>query len=85
VKEIESLADPGTGEVRVACGEALSAGVLPHIIERMLQRYPRIRLDVTDVPSAGDYSPLLERKVNVQLSLLVKPLGARPDYRGEWT
>src|SRR5215831_8048729 len=26
VNEIESLADPGTGEVRIACGEALSAG-----------------------------------------------------------
>src|SRR5215467_3384310 len=74
VKEIDSLADPGAGEVRIACGEAHSAGVLPHIIECLLQRYPRIRLDLTDSAGAGDYSLLLERKVDIQLSLLVKPL-----------
>jgi len=74
VKEIESLADPGAGEVRIACGEVLSAGLLPHIIEHMLQRYPRIRFDVIDLSSVGDYSQLLERRVDVRLSLLVKPL-----------
>jgi DNA-binding transcriptional LysR family regulator len=74
VNEIESLADPGAGEVRIACGEAHSAGVLPRIIERMVQRYPRIRLSVTDLPGAADYSQLLERKVDVGLSLTVKPL-----------
>jgi DNA-binding transcriptional LysR family regulator len=74
VKEIESLADPGAGEVRIACGEAHSAGVLPRIIERMVQRYPRIRLEVTDLPGFADYSHLRERKVDVGLSLTVRPL-----------
>src|SRR5262249_9704943 len=69
-----SLADPGTGEVRIACGEALSAGVLPQIIERMLQQYPRIRLDMTDLMNVTDYSQLLERKVDIRLSLLIEPL-----------
>jgi DNA-binding transcriptional LysR family regulator len=73
VKEIESLADPGAGEVRIACGEATAAGVMPRIMERMLERYPRIRLTMLDV-SATDYSELLERKVDVRLSLLFKPL-----------
>src|SRR5262249_17625978 len=74
VKEIESLADPGAGEVPIASGEPPSDGVLPRIIEQMVQRYPRIRLATTDVARAGDYSPLLERKVDVGLALLVKPL-----------
>jgi DNA-binding transcriptional LysR family regulator len=74
VNEIENLADPGAGEVRIACGEVTSAGVLPRIIERVFRKYPRVRLDVTDVASAGDYSLLLQRKVDVGLSVTVKPL-----------
>jgi DNA-binding transcriptional LysR family regulator len=74
VKEIESLADPGAGEVRIACGEMHAAGVLPRIIERTVQRCPRIKLEVIDLPGAGDYSLLLERRVDVGLSLTVKPL-----------
>jgi DNA-binding transcriptional LysR family regulator len=74
VREIETLADPGAGEVRIACGEWLAAGVLPQIIELMFQRYPRITLDITDVSTAADYSPLLERKVDLRLSLPANPL-----------
>jgi DNA-binding transcriptional LysR family regulator len=73
VNEIESLADPGTGEVRIACGEMTSAGVLPRIIERLFQKYPRIRLDITDLTTL-DYSQLLQRKFDIQLSVLVKAL-----------
>src|SRR5215471_2526575 len=44
VQEIEDLTDPATGEVRIACAESTSAGVLPPIIERLSERYPRIKL-----------------------------------------
>jgi DNA-binding transcriptional LysR family regulator len=74
VSEIESLADPGAGEVRIATGEVHCSGVLPRIIQRMFERYPRIRLDITDSPTAADYSQLLARKVDIQFSLLEKPL-----------
>src|SRR5215472_12253423 len=74
VKEIESLADPGAGEVRIATGEMSSAGVLPRIIERMLERYPRVKLQLTEVSSAAEYTELLERRVDIRFSLLVKPL-----------
>lgn len=70
VNEIESLAHPGTGEVRIGCGEAVAAGMLPQIVERMLQRYPRVKLEVTEVTGVADYSLLLKRKVDVRLSLL---------------
>jgi DNA-binding transcriptional LysR family regulator len=74
VNEIESLAEPGAGEVRIACGEIYAAGVLPRIIELLFQRYPRVRLHATDVNTAGDYSQLLARKVDLQFTTLVKPL-----------
>src|SRR5204863_8477701 len=33
VKDIESLTDPDVGEVRIACTESITAGVLPPAIE----------------------------------------------------
>jgi DNA-binding transcriptional LysR family regulator len=74
IKEIESLADPGSGEVRIAAGEAIAAGVLSQIIERMLRRYPRIKLNMMDHTTTGQYSELIERKADVRFSLLLKPL-----------
>src|SRR5437764_2085620 len=41
VREIESLSDPTTGEVRIACTESIAAGVLPSVIERFSIRYPK--------------------------------------------
>src|SRR5215471_8797045 len=48
VQEIEELADPATGEVRITSAEAAGTAVLPPVIERLSQRYPRIRLLVFD-------------------------------------
>src|SRR4029079_5255184 len=42
VKEIEFLADPTAGELRIGCPEWISAGLLPVIIDRLLQKHPRI-------------------------------------------
>jgi DNA-binding transcriptional LysR family regulator len=75
VKEIEFLADPTTGEVRVACTESIAAGVLPSVIERFSSRYPKVRLHV--LPTAGHetgFAALHERKVDVVLTLPPRPL-----------
>src|SRR6266849_5371263 len=42
VKQIEFLADPTAGEVRIGCGEVYAAGLLPAVIERLRDQYPRI-------------------------------------------
>ena len=36
IRDIEFLADPAVGEVRIGCPESLAAGVLPPIIDRVL-------------------------------------------------
>src|SRR3954466_10228506 len=74
VKDIEFLADPASGEVRVACSESIAAGVLPSVIERFSLRYPKVRLDV--FPTAGHetgFAALHERKVDVVLTLPARP------------
>src|SRR5262245_20849396 len=48
ISEIEFLADPGAGIVRVGCPETVSP-VLAPIFELMRERHPRMTFDVADV------------------------------------
>src|SRR5262245_10628830 len=42
VKEIEHLADPAGGELRVGCTETITAGVVSAAIDRLLRRHPQV-------------------------------------------
>src|SRR4051795_13233299 len=42
VKNIEFLADPSTGEVRIGCTAFLAASFVPEVVDRLSRRYPRI-------------------------------------------
>jgi DNA-binding transcriptional LysR family regulator len=78
VSEIESLSDPATGEVRVACAESLSAAILPPIIQRFSRQYPGVvvRIDQvaspTIIPTVG-LPELRERRVDLVLARLAEP------------
>lgn len=79
VNEIECLADPVIGEVRISCSELVAGGVLPAIIESLLLRYPRVKLQVFETASRGMECPeLQERKVDVRLATLSRPLEGEP-------
>ena len=41
VEELDFLADPRTGELRIATTEALSAGLIAATIDRLVRRFPR--------------------------------------------
>ena len=74
ILEIESISDPGTGEVRVGCAESLSAYVTL-VIERFTQQYPRIHFHVQQVRwPALDFQELRDRKIDLMLSRSVNPL-----------
>ena len=66
VKDIESLADPSLGEVRIGCPEAIAAGLLPAVVDRFSRRYPRA---VVSIKAADDLAPeyraLRERTVDL--------------------
>jgi len=75
VDEIECLADPITGEVRIACSELAAGGVLPAIIDRLSSLYPRIKLHLFETAGMVMECPeLQERKVDVRLGLILRPL-----------
>src|SRR5260370_17651053 len=73
VKEIEFLSESQVGEVRIACPEAVAAGILPPIIDRMSRRYPRVAMQVLNW-TEEDFTLLLERTVDLVVSHLPKPL-----------
>jgi DNA-binding transcriptional LysR family regulator len=73
VKDIEFLADPAVGEVRIGCSESISGGILPPIIERMSHLHPRTVLDVS--PSNAfkmEFPELHERRADVVFAILQK-------------
>jgi DNA-binding transcriptional LysR family regulator len=80
VKDIEFLADPKVGEVRIGCPESISSGILRPIIQKFSLQYPRVVLHVDDVvtPPLLDFPALRERKVDLIFARLVKPLGTSP-------
>jgi DNA-binding transcriptional LysR family regulator len=49
IREIEFLADPTVGELRIGCTESISAATLPLIIDRFSKQYPGVVLDVEDI------------------------------------
>jgi DNA-binding transcriptional LysR family regulator len=75
IRDIEFLADPGVGEVRIGCPESLMAGFVPAILERMSQRYPRVVTHVVNAqPGEQDFRPLHERRLDLMLGRILVPL-----------
>ena len=75
VKQIEFLADPTAGELRIGCSEVLMAGLLPAIIEHLRDRYPRIAcyIDQATTASSVDFHELRERHVDLILGHILEP------------
>jgi len=77
IKDVESLADPATGEVRIACTESIAAGILPSAIERFSARHPRVQLHVFQTTThVMGFAALHERKADAVVTLLPKPFQA---------
>ena len=75
IREIESLADPGGGDVRIGCPESLSGALLSPIIERLSRQYPRMLfyVDQVNTLSRFEFPELRERRLDVVLARLAKP------------
>lgn len=66
LKQLEALTDPASGDLRVGCAEIIMAGLLPAIVERFSQKYPRVRLHVVLVPTAIlQFQELRQRNIDV--------------------
>lgn len=72
VKQIEFLADPTAGELRIGCTEPLAAGFVPTVIDRLSRQYPRVGFHVV----TADPATLTERELrqrDIELAIAPTP------------
>src|SRR2546425_1509672 len=75
IKEIEFLADPTTGEVRIGCPESLAAGFVPEVIDQFSRNYPRVLVHVDVAPLATqEFRELREPTAYPSLGRIPKPV-----------
>jgi DNA-binding transcriptional LysR family regulator len=65
VQELEFLADPTVGELRIGCSETMMAGLVPAAIDRLRRRYPRICFEVTQLVTDSSFRALRDRAVEL--------------------
>src|SRR5262249_13274633 len=84
IRELEFLADSRAGELRIGCSEPVAAGILPAIIDRLSQRYPRLdfQLVVGDATTL-QVRDLRERKIEVALGQM-RSATPEPDMEAEF-
>lgn len=63
VNELETLADPTTGDLRIGSSETVAAGMLGIIIDRLSRQYPRLTFEVT---LGGDLTDLPHRDLRAR-------------------
>jgi DNA-binding transcriptional LysR family regulator len=74
IEELEFLADPTVGELRIGASETMAGGVLPAIIDQFLQRYPRVNLNVfQSVFAAMQFRELRERSIDLLFGRIPTP------------
>ncbi len=75
VKELEFLADPTVGELKVGCSEPLAAGFVMAVIARLSKQYPNVCFEVL---SADPFSLLTRDLRQRHVELLVVPMAGLP-------
>ena len=84
VREIEFLADPTGGEIRVGSTEMMNAGLLPTVIDRLSRQYPRLVFTVVQAPTiAAQYRDLRERRVDFVFGRMMTPIETEVDLDAE--
>lgn len=71
VREIEFLSDPTAGEVNIVTHEAMSAGLVPAVIDRLSRQFPRLTFRVMQARTIPlQYRELRARTVDLVLGRL---------------
>jgi DNA-binding transcriptional LysR family regulator len=73
VKDVQFLADPTAGELRIGASVAVAAGFVSSIIDRLSRRYPRLAFHVLATDSATVYRALTDRQVDLVVQHIIEP------------
>jgi DNA-binding transcriptional LysR family regulator len=76
LRDLETLADPASGEVWVGTSESyIAGGALSSIIKDMAIRYPRIAVHVSEAnTAAGRFEEVRDRRVDLMIGRLAGPV-----------
>jgi DNA-binding transcriptional LysR family regulator len=79
IRDIEFLADPTVGEVRIGCPESISGALLPSLLQQFCLEYPRVTLRIDPIPTPTLELPELHaRKLDLVVSRLSIPHAQDP-------
>ena len=78
VKNIEFLADPTAGKVRIGCNPFLAPAFVSAVVDRVTRRYPRIVVDVVIPQVEIIYQELSERKFDFLIQRTYGPAVEHP-------
>ena len=80
VNDVQFLADPAKGELKIGCPDTSAATVVPQMIERFSEKYPLAALHVDNVPTFSDALPVLRsRQYDLVFARLYQPLTSVAD------
>lgn len=69
MEELEFLSNPAQGEVHIACGDTLAAGLVPAAIAQLALRHPGIAVHVVQARAgSAAFGELRDRKVDLVLA-----------------
>jgi DNA-binding transcriptional LysR family regulator len=66
-RELEFLADPEAGRLRIGTIETVLYGLLPEVLDRLTSRYPRMQFEVDHSITADLFRALRERRIDLVL------------------
>jgi DNA-binding transcriptional LysR family regulator len=71
IRDIEFIADPDAGELRIGCPESIAAGFLVPVLERFSKSHPRVRFHVVPVHQPTvEFPELHQRKIDLVFARL---------------
>jgi DNA-binding transcriptional LysR family regulator len=74
IREIENIADPTAGHLRIGASIAATVGFVAPIIDRLSTKYPRLTFDVLSVDTRDAFRALSLREVDLLVVHLATPL-----------
>jgi DNA-binding transcriptional LysR family regulator len=82
LSELDFIADPTAGELRIGAAEPIVAGLLPVIMARLTRRHPRLTFHVTQLHSIPLFDELIERRADLIVARIF-PSTLRGEFEAE--
>jgi len=74
INEIDAIADPTEGEVRITCSEPVSAGIVSAVVNKFVRQYPRVTFNIHAREPPLVYRDLDDRNVDFVITQTNTPI-----------